>query len=425
MAKVIRVDKHGAACGKIKAGDDIVAFNGRDFEDILDYIYADSEQDVKIEFIDKKGLKKSVSVNNYDTLGLCFEDSVEIKPIQCRNNCIFCFVDQLPKGLRESLYIKDDDYRLSFISGTYITCTNLSEKDIQRIIDYKLSPLYISVHATDDKIRKLMLGIKKSPPLEPIIKRFVCAGITIHAQIVAVAGINDKETLEKSLLDLYEMGVKSVAVVPVGLTLHREGLCGIKPLTANDALGIIETVEKFYQSHKYFCFVSDEMYQIAGMETKDYDYYGDFEQIENGVGLTAKFLYEINESLEFAPKRLNKSIGIITGKSGEKCLLKIKEILESRIERLEINIYAVENNFFGKTVTVAGLITATDIIKHFDQKNIGEDMLIIPAAMLKEFEDVFLDGVSVRTLKKKLNKKITVSPVTGEGFLDAIINGDK
>ena len=161
------------------------------------------------------------------------------------------------------------------------------------------------------------------------------------------------------------------------------------------------------------------------METKDYDYYGDFEQIENGVGLTAKFLYEINESLEFAPKRLNKSIGIITGKSGEKCLLKIKEILESRIERLEINIYAVENNFFGKTVTVAGLITATDIIKHFDQKNIGEDMLIIPAAMLKEFEDVFLDGVSVRTLKKKLNKKITVSPVTGEGFLDAIINGDK
>ena len=328
----------------------------------------------------------------------------------------FCFVDQLPKGLRESLYIKDDDYRLSFISGTYITCTNLSEKDIQRIIDYKLSPLYISVHATDDKIRKLMLGIEKSPPLEPIIKRFVCAGITIHAQIVAVAGINDKETLEKSLLDLYEMGVKSVAVVPVGLTLHREGLCGIKPLTANDALGIIETVEKFYQSHKYFCFVSDEMYQIAGMETKDYDYYGDFEQIENGVGLTAKFLYEINESLEFAPKRLNKSIGIITGKSGEKCLLKIKEILESRIERLKINIYAVENNFFGKTVTVAGLITATDIIKHFDQKNIGEDMLIIPAAMLKEFEDVFLDGVSVRTLKKKLNKKITVSPVTGKVF---------
>ena len=148
---------------------------------------------------------------------------MEIKPIQCRNNCIFCFVDQLPKGLRESLYIKDDDYRLSFISGTYITCTNLSEKDIQRIIDYKLSPLYISVHATDDKIRKLMLGIKKSPPLEPIIKRFVCAGITIHAQIVAVAGINDKETLEKSLLDLYEMGVKSVAVVPVGLTLQEKG----------------------------------------------------------------------------------------------------------------------------------------------------------------------------------------------------------
>lgn len=426
MAKVTSVNPQGVMYGRIKAGDEVIAFNDRPFEDILDYIYADSDDCCKITIIDKNKNKKDIKARkdfDGDTLGLEFDNTVEITPKECNNNCVFCFVNQLPKGLRDTLYVKDDDYRFSFVSGSYITCTNLSERDIQRIIEYKLSPLYISVHSTDEDIRKFMLGIKKAQNQMDIIKRLTASGIDIHTQIVLVPDVNDNQRLEKSLNDLWEAKVKSVAVVPVGLTCHRQGLYDIKPLTKQDALKAIEITEKFYNKHKFFCYVSDEMYQRAELSVKDYDYYGNFEQIENGVGLIAKFLYEIEDALEYAPKKLNKTVGIITGVSGENVLMKAKEILQNKWKKLKINIYPIKNTFFGNTVTVSGLVTATDIAKQL--KGITDDEeLIIPSVMLKEFDTVFLDGNSLEWLQQKLNKKILVSAVTGECFVDTIVYGE-
>lgn len=427
MAKIVSVNPQGVLYKKVKVGDIVTAFDERPFEDILDYIFADGNMTCKVSLIDNKNQKYEVIAEKDfggDTLGLEFDDSVEISPRECHNNCMFCFVNQLPKGLRETLYIKDDDYRLSFISGSYITCTNLSKKDIQRIIDYKLSPLYVSVHCTDEEIRKQMLGIKKSNNQMDIIKLLTSNGIDIHSQIVLVPNVNDGNILQQSLEDLYNAGIKTVAIVPVGLSAYREGLPEIKPFRDIQAINAIKIIELFYDSHPYFCYASDEMYEIANEDVKDASYYGDYAQIENGVGLVAKFLDEIAEALEYAPKKVKKTVGIITGVSGLATMEKTKEMLCKKWKKLKINIYPIKNTFFGETVTVSGLVTATDILKELGSKVLTEDEFIIPSVMLKEFESVFLDGTSIEELKQKLNKKLIVSAVTGECFVDTIVYGE-
>ena len=428
MAKIKRVIKNSILKGLVQKGDEVTHFCGRPFIDVLDYIYADSldEGDITIircGQISKIHFKKETQM---DTLGLEFDESIEIKPKECCNNCIFCFVQQLPEGLRDTLYIKDDDYRLSFISGSYITCTNLREKDIQRIIDYKLSPLYVSVHATDEDVRKHLLGIKKCTNQIEILKKLINNEIIIHAQIVIVGGINDGNVLKKSLFDLFEIGVKTVAVVPVGITEHRIGKCQILPLTKEQASDIIDITEEFYRTHIGFSYCSDEMYQIAGREVRDAEYYGAYEQIENGVGLITKFLDE----LEFAlinnvvyNKKIKKEIGVFTGVSGRETMEKAREIIAKQYPEVKINLYVVKNDFFGRTVTVTGLVTATDIIKQYGNNLFTEKYLIIPKVMLKEFEDVFLDGITLKTLSKKLRKKIIVSACTGESFYKTVIKG--
>lgn len=408
MAKIVSVNPQGVLYKKVKVGDIVTAFDDRPFEDILDYIFADGNLRCKISLIGKDNKSYEVVIEkdfSGDTLGLEFDESVEITPKECHNNCIFCFVNQLPKGMRDTLYIKDDDYRLSFISGSYISCTNLSPKDIKRIIEYKLSPLYVSVHCSDEELRKKMLGIKKADNQMEIIRKLTDSGIDIHAQIVLVPEVNDGEVLQNSLKDLYNANVKSVAVVPVGLTSYREQLVQIKLLSQVQALNAIETIETFYQAHPYFCYASDELYQIGKIEVKDGSYYGDYDQIENGVGLITKFLDELAESLEYAPKKLRKTIGIITGVSGLTTMEKAKAMLCHRWKNLKVNIYPIKNTFFGETVTVSGLITASDILKELETKELLEDELIIPSVMLKEFESVFLDGISLVELKKSLIKR--------------------
>lgn len=426
MAFVKKILSESVLRGKISTGDEVLFFDDRPFTDILDYIYADSKQSGYVT-IKRKGEEKVVffeKQGDYDTLGLEFDDSVEIKPIECRNNCIFCFVRQLPKGMRDSLYVKDDDYRLSFISGSYITCTNLQEKDMQRILDYKLSPLYVSVHATDENVRKFLLGIKKCPNQIEQMKRLIGGGITIHAQIVLVGGINDGEILAKSLFDLYEIGVKTVAIVPVGLTGYREGRYPISPLTKEQAAAAVDEVEAFYKSHPGFCYCSDEMYQIACRPIRGEEYYGQYEQIENGVGLISKFLSELDFALELAPeKKLKRKVGIITGVSGESTMIKARTAITKKYPNVEINVYVVKNDFFGRTVTVTGLVTATDIIKQYGDRHFTEDFLMVPSVMMKEFEDVFLDGKTLHDLSKALKKKILVSHCTGEDFLSVILEG--
>lgn len=426
MAIVKKVLSHSVLHGKISVGDEVLYFDDRAFSDILDYIFADSKQSGSLS-IKHKGAEKVIyyeKENDYDTLGLEFDDSIEIKPIECHNNCIFCFVRQLPKGMRDTLYVKDDDYRLSFISGSYITCTNLQEKDMQRILDYKLSPLYVSVHATDENVRKFLLGIKKCPDQMQQLNRLIGGGITVHAQIVLVGGINDGEILAKSLRDLYEIGVKTVAIVPVGLTGHREGRYPLSSLTKEQAGAAIDEVESFYTAHPGFCYCSDEMYQIAERPVRGEDYYGQYEQIENGVGLISKFLSELDLALELAPdKKLKRKIGIITGVSGESTMIKAREAVRKKYPNVEINIYVVKNDFFGRTVTVTGLVTATDIIKQYGDRHFTEDFLMIPSVMMKEFEDVFLDGKTLHELSKALKKKILVSHCMGEDFLYVILEG--
>lgn len=428
MAKVTKVLDESVCKDSIQVGDEVLKFNGRDFIDILDYVYADAT-DCGEMTVKKSGAIQIMEYKKSDsseTIGLEFDDSVEIVPKECCNNCIFCFVKQLPKGLRDTLYIKDDDYRLSFISGSYITCTNLKEADIERILDYKLSPLYISVHATDEEVRKYLLGIKRCAPQLDILKRFVEGGIVLHTQIVLVGGINDGEILKKSLNDLFETGVKSVAIVPVGLTGHRDGLNELKPLTKAQAESVIDIVEKFYETHEGFCYCSDEMYQIADRNVPAAEYYGEYEQIENGVGLIAKFLSELETALQDAPRFVRrKSVAVITGISGERTMRKAAEIVNNRYKKISINVYPVVNKFFGETVTVTGLVTATDIIRCYGDKKFQEDYIMIPSVMLKEFGNVFLDDVSVEELEKKLNKKIVVSRPDGEGFLKSVLRGDK
>jgi len=428
MTKITKVEKNSALYGKVMAGDEIIGINGNEFRDNIDYIYADAAAEGSVTVMrDGEKITYNYAKNTpEETLGLSFDESAEITPIECRNNCIFCFVKQLPKNLRETLYIKDDDYRLSFISGSYITCTNLSEKDIERIIKYKLSPLYISVHATDEEIRKFMLGIKKAPAQLPLLKRFVDAGIILHTQIVLVAGINDGEVLEKSLKELYEVGVSTVAVVPVGLTGHRVGLYEISPLTREQAANAIDITEKFYANHEYFCWCSDEMYQIAEREVPAPEYYGNYDQIENGVGLIAKFIDELTFALEYAKKPIFKrEVAVITGVSGVGTMKKAKALIESKFDNVKINIYPVVNKFFGETVTVTGLVTATDIIGSYGNKKFTEKYVMLPSVMLKEFEDVFLDNKSVKDLSEALNKKIVVSRPDGAGFLEGILRGDR
>lgn len=427
MAVVTTVDEDSIVAGKVFPGDEVIDFNGRKFVDILDYIYADGCEKGQFTLL-RDGKEKVVKYRNrggISTLGLSFDSSVEIVPRNCANNCIFCFVRQLPVNLRETLYVKDDDYRLSFISGSYITCTNLREQDIERILYYKLSPLYISVHATDKAVQKYMLGIKKDFDQLALLRRFKEGGIKFHTQIVLVKGVNDGEILEKSLREIWEVGAETLAIVPVGLTEHRDNLPKVERIDKETAEKTIDACEAFYRLHPGFCYCSDEMYQIAGRDVPDPEYYGNFDQIENGVGLIAKFFQDMKDELEYAPKSVRRTVGVFTGVSGSSTIIKAKKILEDRYKGLHVNVYVVKNDFFGRSVTVTGLVTATDIIKQYGGKVTEDKYYLIPSVMLKEFGDQFLDNMTVKELSEKMNKKIVVTGAGGDGFVRGVLYGGK
>ncbi|MDR2266761.1 MAG: DUF512 domain-containing protein [Christensenellaceae bacterium] len=428
MPKVLYVDPKGlAARSGIKAGYEIIAFNDHKFIDVLDYVYADGQDEVILTFkVDSSSETRKIKIHKRrieSTLGMEFGEEIEIKPRVCRNDCVFCFVHQLPCGMRDSLYVKDDDYRLSFISGSYITCTNLSESDIQRIIDYKLSPLYVSVHATNHDVRLKLLGIKRALDIMQLLMRLTSAGIKINAQVVLVAGMNDGAILVDTLTQLHALGenILSVSVVPVGLTQHRPNLDVIKPLNKAQAQEAISIVERFYEDHPFFVYCSDEMYQLAEQSVKDYDYYGSFDQIENGVGLIAKLLYEIKEACIDLDSSLKGRIAIITGVSGAPVMKQATQIISSHATNLKFDIFTIKNKFFGESVTVSGLVTASDIIAQTSDIDFANfDLVLIPAVMLKEFEPVFLDDITLNDVEKTLKHDIIAVQNDGEAFIDAL-----
>lgn len=413
MLEIAKVEKNSIAeeLG-FEIGDKILSLNGREVSDFIDATYMDSESEINLVVLTRDGEEVEVEFekDEDEALGLEFIDRSQIRV--CKNKCAFCFVDQLPCGMRDSLYVKDDDWRYSLMCGNYVTLTNLTESDLERICAYKISPLYISVHAYDEDVRAKLVKNPNTRKLFHYMDEMGKAGIKMHTQIVMCKGINDGEVLAESIRELGKLDyVLSIAVVPVGLTAHREGLYPLTPIDkacAEQAVDICEKAKE--QGINVYC--SDEMYLKAERDIPDYGYYGEFEQIENGVGLIAKFEKEFDDGLKEV--ELNEgSYGIVTGISAQSVLKRAADKLVSR--GLNITVYPIVNDFFGHTVTVAGLVTGQDIIKQLKDKELPKKILI-PSVMLKEFDTVFLDGVTVEKLEKEIDREVSVVDASGAGL---------
>ena len=418
MLKIKRVDKRSA--GKrlgAKKGWSLAAFDGREVVDILDYEYYDSQESFSVDFETPEGRKRfEVDKSADESMGFEFEEDCYLsKPRPCRNNCIFCFVAQLPKGMRRTLYVKDDDWRLSFVSGTYVTLTNLAEGELERIKEKKFSPIYVSVHATDDDVRRVMLGNPSAPSIMPMLETLAEGGIVMHTQIVVCAGYNDGEVLKRTLKELYSLYpmVASVAIVPVGLTSHRQTLTPLSPLSPTEAGAVIDISEGFNSEvSRCFALCSDEMYLRAERALPPYEFYGDFDQIENGVGLMAKFRREFEEGLELASKVRKGSFTVVSGVDAAPFMRRLIDSAAAKFPSLDAEVVALKNRFFGETVTVSGLLTGGDIADALENRD-NKKTVLLPRNSLKEFESVFLDGMTVKELKKRLNRKIRTA---GDGY---------
>ncbi len=413
MAKIVEIDKNSILLELgVEVGDEILGFNGEPMEDILDYDYYDGQNSFTINMRAKQGDKVDLEIEKLDTetMGVTLDDSVILTPIRCKNKCAFCFVDQLPKGLRDTLYVKDDDYRLSFVCGNFVTLTNVFKHEMDRIVKYQLSPLYISVHASTPEIVKKLVANPEAVKTLDKIKYFAEHGIKMHTQIVMCKGYNDGEELLKTMERLYEVypQVQTLAVVPVGLTEYRDDVTKLAQIDKETAIKTIELVDKFNKEKGVtFAYCSDEFYVKADIEVPDYEYYGDFSQIENGIGLCRVFMDGIKDALKKVDGSDKKvTIGLITGQSFKGYLKTAVRMINEKYPNVEFIIYDIINNFFGKTITVAGLITGTDIVAQV--KNPPKD-IIIPATMLREFTDTMLDGMSVKELEQKLNAKVHVN----------------
>lgn len=409
---------------KISDGDTLVSIDGNEIMDVLDYRFYQNNEKLTLEFIDKKGkikLKK-IKKKEYDELGLEFETYLMDKKHSCRNKCIFCFIDQLPKGLRDTLYFKDDDSRLSFLFGNYITLTNITEHEVERIIRMHISPINISVHTTNPELRVKMMNNKNAGKALEIMHRFNDAGIKLNCQMVLCPGFNDGEELERTLSDLTALqNAECIAAVPVGLTGHREGLCDIKPYNKEAARKVIEIIDRFGDEciKKYGdrrVFAADEFYIKAEKKLPEASYYEEFLQLENGVGLVPLLQSEIEEALDISEEKLSlkRKVTIATGEAAYPFITEMVDSCLKKWDNLECKVKAIKNNFFGGHITVAGLVTATDITEQLKGEDLGDELLI-PAVMLRDGGDMFLDSITLSELSEKLGVKIT--PVENDGFV--------
>lgn len=414
---------------KIPKGE-LIAFDGEKAVDMLDVAYYDSMPAFSVTVKTEKGcVTRRIEKDADEPLGLIFDDASFIEPRLCRNRCIFCFVDQLPKGMRKTLYVKDDDWRLSFACGNYVTLTNLTQEDKERIVKKKFSPLYISVHATDTALRNKLLGNSKAEPVMPLLRLFAENGIVMNTQLVLCPGINDGQNLINTLNDLYSLSpaVKSVAIVPVGLTKHRGKLFPLRPFTQEEAKRVIDTVADFNKKaadkkDESFAYCSDEFYIDAGLDMPVAAKYGDFDQIENGVGIAAQMKEEFFEALGDATAAKKTSFTVLCGESGEPFLKEMVGAAKAKFPSLDAEVVAIKNDFFGHTITVSGLVTGGDIIKQLSVRRAGE-VLLLPRVMLREIEDVFLDGVTLAGLGEALGRK-TEKISGGYALCAAMLDGE-
>lgn len=413
---------------KINAGDSLISINGHRINDVLDYMYYSAENELAL-VISRNGTEFTVNIekSEYDDLGIESESFLMDKKRTCHNKCVFCFIDQMPEGMRDTLYFKDDDARLSFLQGNYVTLTNLGQSDIDRIIDMKLN-INVSVHTTNPELRCKMMNNRFAGDKLKYLKQMTDSGIKLNCQIVLCPELNDGAELERSLTDLGNMmpNISSIAVVPVGLSKFRDGLFPLKTFnkkTAGDALDIISRFQNEFLE-KYgtrLVFPSDEFFLIAERKIPTSDYYEDFSQYENGVGMLRSIDDEFMQALECADYDNHKrKISIATGYSAYDTIKRLAVMAEEKYSGLECNVYSIRNDFFGETITVTGLVTATDIIKQLSGKDLGTELLI-SSSMLRRDTDIFLDDLTVSDVENKLDLKVTAVDNDGFALLDAIL----
>ena len=434
MVKICGVERGSPAFkAGIREGDELISINNNPIEDVLDYRFYLTESFVSI-LVSRFGeeLIFNIKKDEYDDIGLSFETPLMDKKHTCKNGCIFCFIDQNPKGMRDTIYFKDDDSRLSFIHGNYITLTNMTDKDIDRIIKMRFSPINISIHTTNPDLRVKMMKNKRAGEVLSYMDRLYSAGISMCGQIVLCRGVNDGKELLRSMSDLEKLYPRlgSVSIVPAGLTKHRDGLYPLSDYTQDEAKEIISLVSAYSDECKRchgsrIFFLADEFYLKARLPIPDADYYEGYPQIENGVGLLRSFeeefsfgIDDVSEILKDA--RLPRSVGIVTGVAAYPMISRMAECLMESVPDLSVKVYKIVNRFFGESITVSGLLTGRDISM---QVPVGEDIseLLIPATALRSGEEVFLCGMTLSELESKLSYKITPCDNDGYGFIEAVL----
>ena len=435
MVKITSVARRSrAARAGIEAGDMLVSINGSEIADVLDYRFhlADTRLTLSLSRGDEP-YTAEIEKEEYDDIGLGFETPLMDKKQSCRNKCVFCFIDQLPAGMRETLYFKDDDARLSFLHGNYITLTNLTDKDVDRILHMHFSPINVSVHTTNPELRVMMMKNKNAGRSLDYLYRMAEAGIELHGQIVLCRGLNDGKELDRTMRDLSRLApaMSSVSIVPAGLTRFRDGLYPLTSFTKEECAAVIDQVDAvanaLYEkngSRLFFC--ADEFYLGAGRELPDEDYYEGYPQLENGVGMLTSMRTEFlawqreEPHLRFLRPR---KVSIITGVAAYPLMCEIASRMMAAFPHLSISVYQIINNFFGEKITVAGLLTATDIIEQLKDKPLGKTILL-PAAALRSEGDLFLDGKTVKDVERALGVRVRM--VKSDGYdLAAALLGKK
>lgn len=431
--KITGIEKGSlASAKKIKAGDKLIKINGKEIRDVLDYQFYIKDTKLVLVLEEESGKSKIIVIRKeeYEDIGLEFETYLMDKQRHCKNKCIFCFIDQLPEGLRESLYFKDDDSRLSFLFGNYITLTNLTDEEAERIIEMHISPVNVSVQTMNPELRvKMMLNPHAGESLKYLYK-FAEAGIAVNTQLVLCPGINDGEELEYSLRELFKLypAVQSIAAVPVGLTDHRKGLYPLEPYNEKTAAEVIDIIDRlndeFRKEHgETIAFAADEFYIKAGREMPEADYYNGFPQLENGVGMWALMISEFDEALaECEIEKLERRVTLVTGKAAYPLISSLADKAMKKISGLEVNVVAAENKLFGKMITVSGLLCGRDIADAVSGMDLGEE-LIIPPNCLRSEGDMFLDDMTVSQLSEKLGVEVKQNGSSGYDLLDAMTGG--
>ena len=434
MVTITGVDAHSRAeKAGIRPGDRLFSINFREVRDVLDYRFYLADRQVRLRLIrDGEPFEVEIRKQEYDDIGLEFETPLMDEKHSCENRCIFCFIDQLPAGLRQTLYFKDDDSRLSFLHGNYVTMTNLSPRDIERIIEMHISPINVSVHTTNPELRVKMMRNKHAGEVLSYLRRLADAGIHLCAQVVLCRGINDGAELDRTMRDMQEYlpALQSVSIVPAGLTRYRQKLFPLELFSPEECRDVIAQVGRVgdecvrkYGRRIFFC--ADEMYIRGGVPLPEDAFYEDYSQLEDGIGMVTSMTHEFHAEMRFLPEDLEnyhapRHVTLATGVAAYDCIRSLAGELEAQVEGLRVDVVRVINHFFGETITVAGLLTGRDMAEQLAGRDLGDEVLI-PCNTLRSDGDLFLCGMTPRELSEKLGVPVRVSPNDGAGFLTAVL----